>query len=73
MGVAQPTHRTALSPIAYGRIASQPNGFVPDARHISDASSDLLYGIPMKIILWIVFIIFLIGLAVVLGLGKLIF
>jgi len=27
----------------------------------------------MKIILWIVFIIFLIGLAVVLGLGKLIF
>lgn len=27
----------------------------------------------MKIILWIIFIIFLIGLAVVLGLGKLIF
>ena len=28
---------------------------------------------PMKIVLWIIFIIFLIGLAVVLGLGKLIF
>jgi len=27
----------------------------------------------MKIVLWIIFIIFLIGLAVVLGLGKLIF
>ena len=73
MGAAQPTHRTALSPIAYGRIAFQPNGFVREPRHIPDASSDLLYGIPMKIILWIVFIILLIGLAVVLGLGKLIF
>ena len=30
-------------------------------------------GEPMKVLLWIVLIIFLIGLAVVLGIGKLIF
>ena len=36
---------------------------------IADASGTS----PMKIVLWIIFIIFLIGLAVVLGLGKLIF
>ncbi|RZL59990.1 MAG: hypothetical protein EOP75_00020 [Variovorax sp.] len=62
-----------ISPIAYGETAFQPNGATRDWRHSCTASYDLLFGLTMKIILWIVFIIFLIGLAVVLGLGKLIF
>jgi hypothetical protein len=36
-------------------------------------SNSLAHWRTMKIILWIIFIIFLIGLAVVLGVGKLIF
>jgi len=50
---------------------------VPDYGDLACGGSDVLQArrenCAMKIILWIVFIIFLIGLAVVLGLGKLIF
>ncbi len=64
---------------SYTTTARQPSTCGPRSRHAvrcpkSHVPSHAPTGTPpMKIILWIIFIIFLIGLAVVLGLGKLIF
>ena len=60
---------------SYTTTARQPSTCGPRSRHaVRCPNSHAPTGTsPMKIILWIIFIIFLIGLAVVLGLGKLIF
>jgi hypothetical protein len=58
---------------SYTTSARQPSARSPQLRHAVRCSNSLAHWRTMKIILWIIFIIFLIGLAVVLGVGKLIF
>jgi hypothetical protein len=56
--------------MAYGNCQARPTRGLPPTGHIGGRAT----GSPnMKIIAWIIGIIFLIGLLVVLGLGKLIF
>jgi hypothetical protein len=58
---------------SYTTSARQPSAGRVRSGHAVRCSNSPAHWTPMKVILWIIFIIFLIGLAVVLGLGKLIF